>query len=362
MSEIYGLLGLEDSDRSFINTIGQEVVYDAVQQEIDRLNSEVNAALGLFVEKTTEAFKFRYKLPAGGYMPRRGTQAAPGLVKSTGSWDVGMPLFDFGDEVGGDDVSLAYMRLDELNRHIDNIEIRNKNTIRREIMVAMFNSVQFSFEDDIHGTIEVEGLANGDTVVYPPLLGAAAGATENHYLLTAFTVANIPDTNDPVEDAIDELEEHFGSPTGGSEIAFFAGKALCDKIADTLTDFEDVADMHVEKGADSDTVIGLPDQLIGYKVRGRHRDGAWVVEYRYIPDDYSVTIHLEAPRPLILRVDPADTGRGQGLQLVSRQENTPLESAFYRNRYGMGVGNRLNGVVQKYAASGSYSVPTAYAR
>lgn len=361
MSNIYGLLGLEDSDRAFVNTIGQRAVYDAIIEELNRINSDVEAARSVFVERVTEDFKFRYKLPMGGYMQRRGVKAPAGLVKGSGKWDVAFPLFDFGDELGGDDVTIAYMTMQELDAHIDGIEARNMNTLRREILVAMFNSTQFAFEDEVNGTLNVEGFANGDTVVYPPVIGATAGAIENHYAVTGYTVANISDTNDPCETAVDELEEHFGANTGGSELVMFVGKTLGAKIAGTLTDFVAVSDMHVSVGDDTATVLSLPASLPG-KILGRHESGIWVVEWRYIPDNFSLTIHLEARKPLIMRVDPADTGLGTGLQLVATSDKTPLQSSFYRNRYGLGVGNRLNGYVQYFAASGSYAAPTALAR
>jgi hypothetical protein len=62
-----------------------------------------------------------------------------------------------------------------------------------------------------------------------------------------------------------------------------------------------------------------------------------------------------------MRVDPADTGLGMGLQLVAEDERYPIKSAHYRNRFGYGVRNRLNGVVVQLVASTSYTIPTIYA-
>jgi hypothetical protein len=79
-----------------------------------------------------------------------------------------------------------------------------------------------------------------------------------------------------------------------------------------------------------------------------------------VPATYGIALHLDAPKPLKRRVDPASTGLGRGLQLVSSNEEFPLQGATYRNRYGFGVGNRLNGVVMEIAAGGGYTVPTGY--
>jgi hypothetical protein len=363
MSQIYGILGLPDTDRSYVNTVGQSIVYDALQEALGQMNDELAAAEALFIGETTDDFKRRFKLPGGGYMQRRGRQGAPGSIKAVGEWDVAFPLEDFGDQIAIDDVSLAYMTLPQLNLHLDSVEIRNRNTLRREILTALFNPTNFSFVDEINGTLTVVPLANGDTVVYPPVLGSDTEATDNHYKETNYTVANISDTNDPLEDDINELEEHFGTPTGGSEIITFGGKTLCDKISATLTDFVDIDDLHVDPGDNASEVIGLPEgSSVPGKLRGRHTGGCWLVEWRAIPDNYSFSMHLSAGAPLVKRVDPADTGLGQGLQLVAVNEKYPLQGSFYRNRFGLGVGNRLNGVAREFATGGSYTVPTGFSR
>ena len=361
MSQIFSILGIPDTDRSYVNTVGQRVVYDALQEALSQMNSELSAAVNLFVAETTSDHSRRFKLPGGGYMQRRGRQAPPGSLKATGEWDVAFPLEDFGDAIAIDDISLAYMTMQELNRHLDTVEERNRNTMRRAILMALFNNADWNFVDENHGTLAVKSLANGDVVVYPPILGSDSEATENHYKATGYAVASISDTNDPCEDTVNELEEHFGTSTGGSEIVKFAGKTLADKIRNTLTDFDDVSDRHIQMGANTNEVVGLPANLPG-KLVGRHNAGIWLVEWRAIPDNYDLDIHLGVSAPLIERIDPADTGLGQGLQLVTENDKFPLQDSFYRNRYGFGVGNRLNGVVHFYDTGSTYTIPTSLAR
>ena len=57
MSAIYGILNLDDTDRVFVQTIGQQVVYDAIQELLTRHNSELQSALNVFVERTTFVIK-----------------------------------------------------------------------------------------------------------------------------------------------------------------------------------------------------------------------------------------------------------------------------------------------------------------
>jgi len=85
-----------------------------------------------------------------------------------------------------------------------------------------------------------------------------------------------------------------------------------------------------------------------------------VVEWRWIPSGWSLGIHLDSPKPLVRRIDPADTGLGDGLQLVARDEEFPFTTAFWRHRFGFGSGNRLNGVSMEFGTGGTYSVPSTY--
>jgi len=180
MSGILGALGIAEAaaERTFISTLGQELVYDAVQAELAKYNEELNAVLGLFVERRTSAFKQRYELPGGGYLQKMSTKGKPDNVKATGYWDVAFPLEDYGRGLTVDRVSRAYMTAAQLNKHLDTIFIQDKNTVRLEIMKALLYASTWAFKDEIHGSLNVMPLANGDSVVYPPVLGATDEATE----------------------------------------------------------------------------------------------------------------------------------------------------------------------------------------
>lgn len=359
MSEIFGVLGLDDTDRSFVNTIGQEVVFDAVNETLRRHNEDLMAVLSIFLDGVTESFKFKYKLPGGGYLQRRGGQAQSGNVKASGEWNAAIPLEDFGAAVGGDDVSLAYMTMQELDRHLDTVIAQNINTTRREVMKAMLDNVQYTFPDPLHGDLTIEPLANNDAVVYPPVLGSAAEATENHYIETNYAPGSISDTNDPYVTIGNELEEHFGTPTSGSNILVLINDDATAKTRD-LVAFVPVTDMGILPGQDTATVLGLPGNLPG-RLLGRHEEaGVWIAEWRFLPATYMIGLHLDAPRPLRMRRDPANTGLPQGLQLISTSDMYPLQNSHYRNRFGVAVVNRLNGVVLELGTGGTYTVPTGY--
>jgi hypothetical protein len=219
----------------------------------------------------------------------------------------------------------------------------------------LFNNVATTFTDERNGSLTIQPLANNDSVVYPPVLGSVSDATENHYLESNYASASISDTNDPVVTIVNDIEEHFGTQTGNGNIVVFINNAETAKIT-ALTAFVDTPDRFVREGVQTAVPGAIPN--IPGKILGRHRNGAWISEWRHIPANYLLGIHLEAPPPLKMRVDPAETGLPRGLALVSRDQMYPLEASEWRARFGFGVANRLNGVVVELGTGGSYSVPT----
>lgn len=360
MSSIFGILGLADTDRSFVNVIGQQVVFDAANKLLADYNAGLAAAMSAFVERSTSDYKLRYKLPGGGRLQRRGGQAASGAVRAYGSWDVAMPLEDWGAVLGGDDVALAYMTLQDLQRHLDTILIQDRNTVRFELLRALFNNTARTFVDPLYGSLTIQPIANGDSVVYPPVEGSETEATDNHFLESGYAASAIDATNNPIVTLRDEIEEHFGGGTmGGSNLAVFINNAQTAKVT-AITGFTQVDQRHVTEGADSavadqNVPSGLPGKMLGYA------NGAWVSEWRWIPSGYMLAIHLDAAKPILERVDPEETGLGTGLQLIGETESSPLVASHYRHRFGFGVGNRLNAAVMEFGTGGSYTIPTIYA-
>lgn len=360
MSGIYGLLGLEDGDISFINRIGADRVYDAASEYLRAVDAEMMKAYGVFVEEETELYSERYKLPGGGRMQKRGQFASNAAVKPHGGWDVAYALDDFEEPVAEDDVTIAYTTVRDVQLALDTIEIRNINAMRFEILWRLFNNANRTVPAwNKIPALTVKPLANGDSDLYPPVIGVESEATENHYVETNYAVASISDTNNPLETARQDLEEHFGTPQGFGNVAFFGGTTVTTKIANTLTDFDPVDDSHKMSGANRDQVTGefpnVPGRIIG------RSNGVWVVEWAWIPANYGVSIDLDAPAPLKVRRDPASTGLRRGLHLAGESNVHPLHARHWRNRYGVGVANRLNGVIQEFGTGGTYSIPAPYA-
>lgn len=362
MAQLLGMLNLNDSQREYVNVVGQRVVYDSVRALVERYNTELANATSLLVAETTEDHKRRFMLPGGGYMYRQtGNITKPPASKTSGSWDVAFPLEGFEDQIAVGRVDYSYMTVQDMDTALQNIMLRATNTRRYEMLKRLFTSTQQTFVDPRKGSLAIEGLANGDSVLYPPTVTSESEATDNHYLSAGYASSAISDTNNPIKTMIREVEEHFGYAAGGRNMVVFINSAQTDKIS-ALTDFNDIPDRYIQVGANADVPTGLPTNLpASSKLIGRTDSGAWVAEWDLaIPADYALGIHLEVPAPLVERVDPRDTGLGTGLQLVAKDMDYPLESSIWSLRFGYGVANRLNGVAMFISAS-AWTTPAAYA-
>lgn len=365
MSGIYGALGLNttDSSRVYVSTIGQRAIFDAVNASLMQHEADLNAAMSVFVETTTSDHVERYFLPGGGRLQRLAENDRPGAVKATGSWDVGFPLEEFGASIAASRVAYAYMTMADLDRHLDTVQEQNVATMRFEILKALFNNTARTFKDPQWGDITVRPLAIGatDSVVYPPILGSETEQTLDRYAESSYAASAIADgANDPFPGIVNALEASFGAPTGGSRIVVFINSAQTAKVT-ALTAFTSVTNRFISPADTINTVLGLPDGMPG-RVLGVHEDsGAIIVEWRWIPSGWALGIHLDSPAPLKKRVDPAGIALPKGLTLVSQSDVFPFTESIYTHRFGIGVGNRLNGYVLEFGTGGTYTIPTAFA-
>lgn len=360
MSAIAGILNISDTERAFVNTVGQQLVFDAVNQMLADYNEELSKAISVFVDRTTANFKLRYLLPGGGKLQRMGRQAPAGAMKRYGKYDVALPLRQWGAELAGDRVDMAYMTIGELDAHLDTIMIQDLNTVRWRILTSIFEDTNFTFTDPLHGSLTIRRLANTDGTSYPPVLGSEDESDDDHYIDAGYAVSAIADANNPVVTLRDEIAEHFGGiGSVGRQFVYFHGADQTPYL-DDLTDYVAISDQFIQIGANTADVASVLPNVPG-RVHGRS-NGAWLSEWDgWIPDKYGLMVLMEVPPPLLMRVDPADTGLGQGLQLVATDTNHPMQRASYEHRFGLGCGNRLSAAcIYINGANGGYSPPSAY--
>lgn len=357
MSTILSIAQLTQEEYTYVLRNDRDIIYSAVQDYNALRMSAREAAMSFFVEDDTTSGSDKYQLPMTGRDKPVRSDAQPNNLRRFGSWNVGFPIFTYKPQIATTPVSLAYLTPEELDAHFDGINIRYDETLRYEILNRIFDNTNTTFVDPEETLPDetVVPLANGDSVVYPPILGESAGATENHYFGTNYTSANISDTNNPIRTIVADLIEHFGRVTGGSNIAVLISDDERDAI-ESLSGFVPVDEIYVNEGDDTATTQAPPN--IPGEVIGRV-SGAWISVWDWIPSGYMVGRHLSAAAPLMRRVDPAATGLGGG-QLVD--EGTFAGNAITWNkwmyRFGIGTGNRLNTVVAQLVASTDYTAPT----
>jgi len=355
-----GILNVSDGQRAYISNVGQQVVFDAVNTLLADYNAEVNAQIGAFIEARTDRFAKRYLLPGGGKLQVMGRQAPAGAMKRTGYYDVGFPLRQYGAEHAGDRVDMAYMTVDELDAHLDTIMIQDLNTMRWRILTSVFENTNLAFTDPIHGAITVRRLANTDGTAYPPVMGTETEADDNHYLNSGYTVAAIAAANNPVPTLVAEIAEHFGGvgPSGRNFVYFHGNDQTAYLTA--IAGYTAISDRFLQLGDDTADAYGWP--VVPGRVHGRGW-GAWLCEWDgWIPDTYGMMVLLEVPAPLQMRIDPSDTGLGNGdLALVATDSQHPMQRSSYERRFGLGCGNRLSAACMLIDESGTYTPPAAYA-
>ena len=362
LSNVFGALQIPDDDYTFLLTYGQEAVFNATQALLGNHNDDLEQFERVFVEKDTSAHIERYYLATGGRLGKLTNKTKPADTKAGGNWDVAFPLEQWGDRVAGDDVQMAYMSPGQYARNIAQVMESDVNTRRHEMLKRLFNNGGGSpivFVDPFWGSLNLQPLANGDTTVYPPVVGSEINSVRNNYLTRSYATAAISDTNDPLTPIVNLLRSTFGIPTGGSNIAVFGNQTMTDAISANMTLFNPIQMLYQQLGDNITQAVNWPTGLPG-EVIGTFGGKCLVIHWEWIPADYLLAIHLDAPPPLRRRIDPPGTGLRPGLQLISQKRDAPLEEVMWRNRFGYAVGNRLNGVVMELAQAGSYAVPTGF--
>lgn len=358
MAGLYGVLTLGDANR-LVNDIGQREVWATAQAYLAQYNAQFAEVSRTLVERVTTEPKARYYLPGGGMMQRRGGQAQSHAVRPGGSWDVAVPLEEFGDQLTGTRNALAKMTLEKFQNAIDTVRIRNLNARIFEMLRAIFNNTARAFPDDEYGTLTVQPLAIvSDAVTYPPLAGTTTDTTLESYYGSNYLASAISGTNNPVAFIADKLMARFGSGSDPVVCIHLDQKALVE----ALPDFEAVADPNVRPGSATGVVVGGPANAPGMII-GRS-DGAWISVWQNVPSGYVFGFDLNAPRPLLERMHEPVSQIPRGLHLVTRSadsSNYPFDQSHYEDHFGYGVGNRINGIVTQLVASTTYTIPAAYA-
>lgn len=354
---IYGILGLPDANRT-VQNIGQVVIYDAIQTLLARHNADLQGVLGTFVGSTTSTPEETYAGGGGGMMQESDRLTRPAAVKAGQRYSVGYPLRDARDQIAGDDITYAYMSLADLQVQIQNIFLRHINWTRFNVLRAMLNNANYTFEDETlsQRLIAVKRLANQDGTIYPPVISMALdGADDNHYIVSGYTSATISNVNNPFVTIRNEIKEHWGD----GNIVVFINSAQQPAV-EALSTWVPYTDPMISPALNTVQIVGAAPANVPGAIIGRI-NRCWVSVWDFVPADYMLATDLDADPPLRKRIDAVPVAGSGNLALIARQTEFPLQEAFWRCRQGFGVSNRLNGVVMQFKAPGAYDIPPGYA-
>lgn len=354
MSLLYGFAsaGLLSTDR--VTTIGDNVMSDAIVKTVAMHNEEMDAMMGLFVERTTAATE-RIWLDVAERLQPLTDDGRPVPTAPAGYYDVGFPLQQAGTSFGWNDVAKAKATVAEVNRRLNAKLNADKRWCADQIMAALLDNGTWTYNDYFKGAITVQPLAlASDGVVYLRTDNGTP-ATDTHHLAQAAAIA---DETNPFPTIYSEITEH---PENGGEIVSLVPTSNLAAVKG-LAEFVAVTDSNVRLGANSDVIIGAPDIPLPGELHGYLTDSKiWVCEWKRLPANYVVTVMTEGQRALAMRED--EEAELQGFKIVAQEAVFPWWETIYRRRAGWGARNRVGAVVYFVGAGDTtYDVPTGYDR
>lgn len=346
---LYGFRNLKDEFFERLTTLGGDVVSTAIQESVEVHNQQMDALLGLFARRTTD-YTSRYKLPGSHRLQPLDENGRARPVKPSGYYDVAWPIFDAGTAWGANYKALAKMTVEDANRITAEMLKADKVWMRDQMMAALFAVATYSYVDPQYGSVTVQPIANGDTVVYSRN-GSAVSSIDTHQLATASAIA---DVTDPIPTIVTELNEH---PQNDGDVIILVPSNLKADFTN-LAAFSAFVDPNLRDGANTRTVAGAgPGVAVPGEVLGYHDAKAWIVEWKALPDNYAIATTANADPALALREEPEAVL--QGFKKVGERNDHP----FYENQWarsaGFGGWNRVGAVVQRFG-NGTYAVPTGY--
>ena len=373
MATLYGAVLLADvaPDQTYLGNplLDQETLWDVTATAIAQHNADLALQASLFVGEDTTNATERYDQSGGGTMQLMGEQSQPAAVKAGGGFDVGYPIQEWADQIAAGDIAWRYMALTDYQRHVQTILNRDANTRRQAIMRSLFRNTPWVFRDATRRnapSVTVKSIANGDGDTYMSALGSLTEATDNHFLTSGYLATAISNINDPYPVLVGELSEHQGRVTGGQEIVVFINAAQA-QLTRALAAFVPVANRFVTPGVNDDTVnaagLGIIPTGMTAEIIGVHSEaGCAIAVWDAVPAGYMVAVHRGMEPTLKRRVDISGVGIPIGLHLVREGPTSPYPfiNAFWRNRYGYGVYNRI-GVAIMQLTAGAYVIPAVYA-
>lgn len=356
----YGLRQLGDlTDR--VSSLSPQRVRSVIDGYVAAYNRESMEAAGEWVFQTTVA-KEIVLLPGGGTLQPLDDDGNPRPTMAAAEYEAAYPIRAAGDAHGGNRVVSRYMTLAELERKMDEVQVKDTDWRIRHMLAAVLDNVAYGWTDRYPsssgesitglGAITVNPLANNDSVLY---LGRGSGtlAAADHYTAQA---AAIDDANNPFP-AMRELLQSYPAQSNAGVTAYVASN-LVSSIQGLAT-FYDQPSPYLRYGADVTVanagMVGFNDAGIGDEVVGV-ADNVVIVKWGRLPDGYIVT-----------KVNGVPFVGQRNLTEPSMQglftEYHDIDGNHWETRWiryaGFAVRNRVAAAVH-YVGNAAYQVPAAY--
>ena len=348
---LYGFVNLQNVFAEVIDDSRVRVVDTAIQRSVAEHNRQLDAVMGLFVEKTDE-FKTRFKQTNGARLQPLDEYGRARPIQVLGYYDIAFPIRDAGIAWGTTYKASKKITVADANRITNTMLIGDRVWMRDQLLGAIFNNASYNFTDPEHGTLAVQGLANGDSVKYLKQ-NSTVTATDTHYRAQANAIADGND--DPFPSIYDDLVEH---PENGGEVIALVPTNLLASIQ-ALAGFHEALDPDIAPALTAARLTGsLSGVALPGPVKGKHDAGVWIVEWKGLPDSYMVAVMTASEKPIMQREEPEASLKGF-YQVPEPRNDHPYYERQWARHAGFGGNNRAGALVYR-VGNGAYAVPTGY--
>lgn len=235
-----------------------------------------------------------------------------------------------------------------------------------KVMRTLFNSLNLNGVTDQNEPVTVYKFYNADGEVPPPYATYTHAGTHNHYITSGGATV----TSANLDTLALELGHHGYTLQNGYQLVLWVNTTEAAVIKTFKTSsgasYDYVPNPAMYGGKvwvpNNGQYVGGPQGTLEGEI-GTY--GPWhIIEEPYIPSGYMVGLASGGPENLQNPIGIREHANAayRGLKVIPGQRSDyPLLDSFYRRGFGTGIRQRGGGAVMQITASGSYTIPAAYA-
>ena len=235
-----------------------------------------------------------------------------------------------------------------------------------KVMRTLFNSLNLNGVTDQNEPVTVYKFYNADGEVPPSYATYTHAGTHNHYITSGGATV----TSANLDTLALELGHHGYTLQNGYQLVLRVNTTEAAVIKTFKTSsgasYDYVPNPAMYGGKvwvpNNGQYVGGPQGTLDGEI-GTY--GPWhIIEEPYIPSGYMVGLASGGPENLQNPIGIREHANAayRGLKVIPGQRSDyPLLDSFYRRGFGTGIRQRGGGAVMQITASGSYTIPAAYA-